>query len=408
MSSTRDTARAAKSPRLDADLTRRSRLHRAPLAATTRGLIVAVVAAFSFGISGALVKPLLEAGWSPAAAVTVRALTGGIILLPFALVSMRGNWRALVRARGRVAVMAVIGVAGCQLAYFAAVERIPINTAILIEYMAPLLLVVWVWMTTRRIPRAVVFVGSVVALGGLVLIVSPGGAGSFDLLGLGFAALAAIGCAIYYVIAAKPSDGLPPVALAAFGLLGGGLALAAVGAVGVVPFTATFGTASVFGATVPWWVPLLVVGIVATALAYAASITATEMLGSRLASFAGLLEVVAAAFYAWLLLGESLTIVQLLGGVLILAGIAFVRSDRTDVPLEPLELITAPIALVRDATVSATTVPATTVPAKTAPAKTAPAKTAPAKTAPTATAPTTSAPTATVPVPSTRPSALGG
>jgi drug/metabolite transporter (DMT)-like permease len=54
------------------------------------------------------------------------------------------------------------------------------------------------------------------------------------------------------------------------------------------------------------------------------------MLGSRLASFAGLLEVVAAALYAWILLGEDLTLPQLVGGILILAGIAFVRSEKTD------------------------------------------------------------------------------
>jgi drug/metabolite transporter (DMT)-like permease len=312
---------------------------------TTRGLIIAVIAAFSFGASGALVKPLLESGWSPAAAVTARALIGGLVLLPFAIVAMRGNWAALWRARVRVGLMAAIGVAGCQLAYFAAVQRIPVNTAILIEYMAPLLLVVWVWMRTRRIPKAVVFIGSAVAIGGLVLIVSPGGATSLDALGLIFAAVAAIGCAIYYVIAAAPSDGLPPVAFAAFGLLGGGVVLGAVGAVGVVPFTATFGTVELFGSAVAWWIPLLIVGIIATAVAYATSITATEMLGSRLASFAGLLEVVAAALYAWILLGESLTVLQLLGGVLILAGIGFVRSDRTDVPIEPVELLTAPIAI---------------------------------------------------------------
>jgi drug/metabolite transporter (DMT)-like permease len=77
-------------------------------------------------------------------------------------------------------------------------------------------------------------------------------------------------------------------------------------------------------------VPLLVVGVVSTAVAYATSITASGMLGSRVASFAGLLEVVAATFYAWLLLGERLTVPQLVGGGLILAGIAFVRSEKTD------------------------------------------------------------------------------
>jgi len=301
---------------------------------TTLGLIVAVVASFTFGTSGALVKPLLEAGWSPAAAVTARALIGGLILLPVALVLVRGKWAAVWRARWRIVIMALIGVAATQLVYFASVERIPVNTAILIEYMAPLLLVGWVWARTRAVPKAVVIAGSVVAVAGLVLVVSPGGAGSIDALGLGFAGLAAIGCAIYYVLAAKPSDGLPPVALACFGLIGGGVSLGLVGLIGVVPFTATFDNVALLGSPAPWWVPLLIVGLVATAIAYAASITASEMLGSRLASFAGLLEVVAAALYAWLLLGEALTLLQLLGGALILVGIGLVRSDTSATELE--------------------------------------------------------------------------
>lgn len=230
--------------------------------------------------------------------------------------------------------MALIGAGGTQLVYVAAIQRIPVNTAILIEYMAPLLLVGFVWARTRRVPRPVVLIGSAVAVAGLVLVVSPGGAASFDALGLAFAAMAAVGCAIYYIVAAAPSDGLPPIALAAFGLLGGGIFVGLVGVTGLVPFTASLDSVAVLDVSLPWWVLLLMVGAIATAIPYATSITASEILGSRLASFVGLLEVVAAALYAWLLLGENLTVPQLLGGVLILVGIAFVRSERT-VDLNP-------------------------------------------------------------------------
>lgn len=295
------------------------------------GLVFALIAAATFGTSGALIKPLLEAGWSPAAAVTVRVLCGGLVLAPFALVSLRGRWDAVWRGRWRILGMAAVGVAGTQLAYFAAIQRIPVGTGILIEYMAPLLLVAVVWIRTRHTPKAVVLIGSVVALAGLVLVVSPGGSGSFDTLGLGLALLAMVGCAVFYVISARPGDGLPPVALAAAGLLLGGLMLGAVGLVGAVPFTASSADVWMFGSDVAWWVPLLLVGVISTAVAYATSITASGMLGSRLASFAGLLEVVAATFYAWLLLGEQLTVPQLIGGGLILVGIAFVRSEKTDV-----------------------------------------------------------------------------
>jgi drug/metabolite transporter (DMT)-like permease len=302
---------------------------------TTLGLLIAVVAAATFGLSGALAKPVLESGWSPAAAVTVRVLVGGLVLAPVAILSLRGNWAALWRARWRVFAMALIGVAGTQLAYFAAIERIPVGSAVLIEYMAPLLLVAIAWVRTRRSPKAVVLIGSVVALGGLILVVSPGGAAVFDPFGYTMALAAMVGCAIYYLVAAQPSDGLPAVALAGFGLLLGGVLLGAVGLSGLVPFTTSTADVPMFGAQLPWWLPLLIIGVVATAIAYSTSIAASEMLGSRLASFVGLLEVVAATFYAWLLLGEQLTVPQLLGGLLILVGIAFVRSERTDAALEP-------------------------------------------------------------------------
>ncbi|MBF4633178.1 EamA family transporter [Agreia pratensis] len=317
-----------------------------PRSSTSAGLVIAVIAAATFGSSGALVKPLLESGWSPAAAVTVRALVGGVVLAPFAILILRGRWSALWRSRGRVLAMALIGVAGTQLLYFAAIQRIPVGTGILIEYMAPLLLVAFAWARTRRMPKAVVLIGSVVALVGLVMVVSPGGTSSLDILGLTLAVGAMAGCAVYYLIAAQPDDGLPPVALAAAGLLIGGIALGAVGLTGLVPFTVTSDDVALFGTAAPWWIPLLLVGVVSTAVAYATSITATQMLGSRLASFVGLLEVVAATFYAWLLLGEQLTLPQLLGGVLILVGIGFVRSEKTDAPIEPasVDLMTAPSA----------------------------------------------------------------
>ena len=306
---------------------------------TTVGLVIALLAAASFGTSGAFLKPVLESGWSPAAAVTFRALMGALVLLPFTLFALRGRWAALWNARGRVLLMAVIGVAATQLVYITAISLVPISTAILIEYMAPLLLVAFAWMRTRTVPKAVVLAGSGVALVGLVLVVGPNGHGGINLAGLAFACLGAVGCAVYYIVAAKPSEGLPPVALAGSGLVLGGIALGLVGLTGLVPFRMHFGTVNLFGGAAPWWLPLVLVGVIGTGLAYAASITASEVLGSRLSSFMGLLEVIFAALYAWLLLGQNLTGQQLIGGMLILGGIALVRAEKVDVPLEAVPQI---------------------------------------------------------------------
>lgn len=304
-------------------------------ATSTRGLVIGISASLAFGTSGAFIKPLFEIGWSPAAAVAIRAIVAGLVLAPFAIMAMRGNWGALWRGRWRVLGMGLIGVAGTQFVYYAAVQRMPVSTALLIEYLAPLVLVGWAWAVSRRMPRVIVLVGSIIAITGLVLVIGPGNIGGLDPVGLVFAGLSTVGCALYYVIAARPSEGLPPVAFASAGLILGGLVMGIVGFTGLLPFTAVFESVPFFGADAPWWVPLGIVAIIGTAFAYAASITGAEKLGARLMSFVGLLEVVFATVFAWLLLGESLGITQVLGGVLILAGIVCVRSEREVVTLDP-------------------------------------------------------------------------
>ena len=300
---------------------------------TSAGLIAAAVSFISFGTSGAFVKPLLEAGWSPAAAVTARALIAGLVLLPFVVRSLRGRWAVLRQARWPVLGMGVVGVAITQVLYFAAIQRIPVATALLIEFLAPLILVGFTWAVSRRTPAPVVLVGSVLAVGGLVLVIGPGAIQAVDPIGLAAAFGAAIGCAVYFTIAARPNNGLPPVALAGAGMLLAAPVVALIGAVGLLPFTATFGDVPLFDLTAPWWVPLLVVAVVGTALAYASGITASGILGSRLASFIGLLEVVSASLFAWVLLGEALSPLQFAGGALILAGIASVRAERQADPV---------------------------------------------------------------------------
>lgn len=292
------------------------------------GLALGLLAAASFGTSGALVKPLLEAGWSPAAAVAVRVVIGGLVLLPIALIQLRGRWLTVWVGRWRIIGMALVGVVGTQLLFFASLQTIPVGTAILIEYMAPLLLVLVAWVLSRRAPRPVVLLGSALAIGGLVLVVSPGG-GTLDPVGVLLAASAMVGAAGYYLIAARPAHGLPSIALASIALLLSAAVLGIVGLIGLLPMTVTFADVAVLGALTPWWVPIVIVGVISTAVAYASGISASAILGARLAAFMGLLEVALASLWAFVLIGEQLTLLQGLGGLLILGGIAFVRSDTS-------------------------------------------------------------------------------
>jgi drug/metabolite transporter (DMT)-like permease len=85
------------------------------------------------------------------------------------------------------------------------------------------------------------------------------------------------------------------------------------------------------GTTVPTWVPLALLGLVTAALSYTTGIAAGRRLGSRLASFVALSEVVAGVVWAWLLLDELPLPIQLVGGLLILAGVVTVKVGERDV-----------------------------------------------------------------------------
>jgi len=297
----------------------------------TRGLIgiaLGLAAGLAFGAGGVFVKPLLESGWSPGAAVLARISVAALILAVPGLIALRFDLRPLWRAKWTVLVYGLVAVAGVQFFFYASLERIPVSTTLLIEYLAPIALVLFAWVTTRRMPQRIVLAGSVLAIAGLVLVIGPGG-GALDPLGLLFAAFAMIGVCVYYAIGERAAEQLPPVALIAAGFLVGAVALSLAGLVGLLPMDVSFGEVSFLGGTAPWWVPLLTVGAFSTAFAYVAGLAAIRMLGSRLAAFLGLSEVVFAGIVGWILIGEALGPLQILGGVLILAGIICVRLERT-------------------------------------------------------------------------------
>lgn len=291
------------------------------------GIALGLAAGLAFGAGGAIVKPLLESGWSPGAAVLYRVTVAAVLLAVPGLIALRFDLRPLWRAKWTVLVYAVIAVAGVQLAFYTAIARIPVSTALLIEYLAPVALVALAWARTRRVPQFVVLAGSVVAITGLVLVVGPAG-GALDPFGVVIAAVAMLGVAVYYVIGERDDLGVPPIALAATGLAIGAVVLGIAALTGLVPFEASFTDVGFLGGTAPWWVPVLMVGAFSTAFAYVAGIQAIRMLGTRLSSFLGLSEVVFAAIVAWVLLGEAIGLVQAAGGLLILVGIVLVRFER--------------------------------------------------------------------------------
>jgi drug/metabolite transporter (DMT)-like permease len=141
-----------------------------------------------------------------------------------------------------------------------------------------------------------------------------------------------VGAAVYFVLSAGESD-LHPLVLAAAGLWLAAIVLLLAGAVGVVPVGMSDAGVTYGDTSVPFWLPVLALGVVTAAIAYVSGIAASRRLGPRLASFVALLEVLSGLVFAWLLLDQVPAPVQVAGGVLVLIGIVVVKLGEPGAPV---------------------------------------------------------------------------
>ena len=293
------------------------------------GLTLAVLSAATFGTSGTFGSSLIAAGWSPAAAVIARIAVAGVILTIPALLQLRGRWGLLRRGAGQAAAYGLVAVAGCQLFYFSAIQRIPVGVALLLEYLGVVLVVGWLWLRHGQRPRRLTAIGGSAAIIGLVLVLNLAGSAHVNPIGVLWGLLAAVGLAVYFLLsAAERAEPLPPIVMAWAAMCTGAAALAVLGWLGLLPISYRAGDVVFLGHRVSWIVPVLGLSLVAAVIAYVAGIGAARRLGAKLASFIGLAEVLFGIAFAWLLLGQLPSPVQFAGGVFILAGVACVRADE--------------------------------------------------------------------------------
>ena len=296
----------------------------------------------TFGSSGALAKSLIDAGWSSGAVVTARIGLATVVLLVPALLALRGRWRVLRDNARLITAFGLVSMAGCQLFFFNAVTTISVGVALLLEYLGITLVVLWLWLRHGQRPRRWTLGGIVLSLAGLVLVLDVAGETAVDLQGVLWALAAAVGLAAYFVLSADAGRGLPPLVLAGGGMVVATAGLLVAGLIGVMPLRFAGAPVDFSGLVVPWFVPVVALAVISTAIPYTSGIAAVRRLGSKLASFVGLTEVLFSILIAWLLLGQVLKPVQVAGGVLILAGVIAVRYDELRGTAPPLPAADVP------------------------------------------------------------------
>ncbi|NBM16435.1 DMT family transporter [Streptomyces sp. GC420] len=303
------------------------------------GLGLALASALAFGGSGVAAKPLIEAGLDPLHVVWLRVAGAALVMLPVAW-----KHRDLVRSRpGLLAGFGLLAVAGVQAFYFAALSRIPVGVALLVEYLAPALVLGWVRFVQRRPVTRAAAVGVVLAVGGLACVVEVWAGLGFDALGL-LLAFAAACCQVgYFVLSDHGSGGeggksADPLGVIAYGLLTGAAVLTVVARPWNMDWSVLSGRAELEVAQVPAALLLAWIVLIATVVAYVTGVVSVRRLSPQVAGVVACLEAVIATVLAWVLLGEHLSAPQIVGGAVVLIG-AFIAQSST--PRDPSHQVVA-------------------------------------------------------------------
>jgi len=285
------------------------------------GAGLVVLAAACFGTLGPLSRYAGDAGVSSLGLVTWRAATGGICMVVFIAGPLaigrrpaRGPRQWTRRERGSLLAAATANTV-VNLSVFVAFERISIALTLLVFYLYPALVaiasVAWFGERLDRI-RWVALATSVI---GMVLVVAGAGSlGDLDALGLVLAFVGALTQA-FYVLAARHGFGAVPgsqaaaatMLLAALFYLVAALAAGQLGVVGQ----------PVASAAALW--PVLLAGVIGAGIPTVAFITGIHLLGAPRAAILATLEPVVGVSLAAVLLGETPTPIQVVGGILIIA-----------------------------------------------------------------------------------------
>jgi drug/metabolite transporter (DMT)-like permease len=288
----------------------------------TAGVLLALTSATGFGVMPVLTKVVYDDGAGPFGVLSVRFTAAAILL--YALARFRGEAMPRGRQLRDLALLGGVGYVVESLCYFSALTRISAGLTALLLYLYPALVVVLSALVLRHRPGRVAIACVVIATVGTALTIGPVAGGQSVGVLLGLAAAASY--AVYIVLSSTAAQGV------------GALATSAVvmGACGLVYDALALSTHAALPSSAGAWLALAGVTLLGTVVAVAAFFAALALLGPADTAVLSTMEPVVSVGVAALALGESLSVVQLTGGALVVGAVTVLARTSPAHAVEPV------------------------------------------------------------------------
>jgi drug/metabolite transporter (DMT)-like permease len=296
------------------------------------GYAMVLAAATLWAVNGTVSKVILTSGLSSLELAEVRS-TGAFVLLALALAATRpGSLRLRAREVPYFVLFGAGGLALVQWLYFLAIHRLEIGIALLIQYLAPVLVALWARYVLHEPVRRRIWAALGLALAGLALVVEIWSGLSLDAAGVAASLGAAGSYALYILLAEHRIEERDPVSLVCFGFLFASLLWAVIQPWWSFPGRIVGNDVSLHGHLASWHLPvwslMAWMVVLGTIVPFALLVGSLRHIAATRAGIVAMFEPVVGALVAWAWLGESLGTPQLLGGIIVLAAIFLAQSAR--------------------------------------------------------------------------------
>lgn len=289
---------------------------------SARGYALAASAAALWALHGSGSRYLLDDGVDAYRLSELRS-AGSFLILLVALALFRRPLLSIERAD--VPLFAVLGIAGLALvhaAYYTAIDHLNVGPALTIQYLAPLVVLLWLVIVHGRRLRPSLWGALALSVFGCFLVVRAYDYDSLDGFGVVAALLSTMAFAVYMVSSERAGHHYTPYTTLVWG----------------------FGFATLFWSFAqPWWSfpwdalasprnGLLGVGVVVggTLVPFLLMVSALRHIPASRAAIVATLEPVLGAGFEWLIRGVSLAPVQIAGGVAVVLAVIWVQSQNPD------------------------------------------------------------------------------
>ena len=290
-----------------------------------RGELFLLAGALLFSFNGIVSKLVLTSSLSALNLAQVRSTGAFIILFLLIFFRSREKLRVTKKELPQLAFFGVIGIAAVQFLYFMAISRMHVSFALIIEFTAPIWIVLWIKYVKKRFVPTDMWIAIFLAFIGLLFIAQVWKGRTLDTIGLIAAFLDAIALSIYFLMGEKLTKTRDIQSLTFFGFAFATLTWLIILPIWNFPFevfSERINMQGIFeGFDTYGWVLIAWIIIFGTIVPYLLVITGIKTLSASTSSVIGMVEPVLVGILAWWWLREAWLPLQILGGVLVLIGI---------------------------------------------------------------------------------------